>query len=67
MRIQLVEITVKRDRGRLGPEISRRVVGELPDDPLYTRKLCEFLIDKMVKEGIIPAPGRPKETVQGED
>jgi len=67
MSIKLMQITIKRDGNKLGPEISRKIVGELPDDPHYWDPMCEFLLDKMIRDGFIPDPSTPKETAQGED
>lgn len=66
MPIQLVKITAKRDGNKIGPEISREVIDELPDDPHYWDPLCEFLLDKMIRDGVIPDPSKPKEMTRGE-
>ena len=63
MSIQLVQITVKRDGSKIGPEVSRKVIGELPDDPHYWDPLCDFLKKKMVRDGVIPDP---QQRVSGE-
>lgn len=67
MSVKLMQITIKRDGNKLGPEISRKIVGELPDDPHYWDPMCEFLLDKMIRDGFIPDPSTPKEAAQGED
>lgn len=63
MTIKLLEITIKRDGSKIGPEISREIIGELPDDPHYWDPLCDFLIEKMVRDGVIPDP---QQRVSGE-
>jgi len=53
--VLLLSVVNKRDRGKINPEpVSRQVVGEIPDEPLYWEPICETLLRGLIQAGVVP-------------
>lgn len=62
MPIHLIKVTARRDRNKI-TTVSREIIDTLPDDPHYYDPLCDLLLKKMVRDGVIPDPQREGEMV----
>ena len=49
----LLKITATRNGNKLRPQ-SCQVIGELPDDPGYWDRICDLILARMKRDGIIP-------------
>lgn len=61
MAVRIVEVVASRERSKLAT-ISQREVG-IREKELNLRPLCELIIKKMVRDGVIPDP---QQRVSGE-
>lgn len=62
MAVRIVEVVASRERSKL-TTISQREVGIRENEELNLRPLCELIIKKMVRDGVIPDP---QQRVSGE-
>lgn len=50
--MRLVKVTATRQRDRL-EAFGRQVLGEIPDDPHYWDRVCDVILRRMERDGII--------------